>query len=388
LIGSEVQAACPVPSDDLLSFGVDMARAVLLLTRMRRHLAGGLFALAIVSSSAMARAADGDTERARALFEEAGELERHGQWSAAQDKLRAALRLRGTPQLYYALGWALENDDKLLEAKAEYETAARLGREKNVDEVTRLAAARLTELAEKMPTIKVRVGGAGRGATKVIIDGREVRRDSDDVATMLVNPGSHVIRVERADGAVEQMAYVGRGTVRTIDVDAGDAVAARDTPPERHGKAKTGVVVTGPAPDQGAESSVVVPWLLLSGGLAFMAGGGALLVSASSDADTRDAMQAKWCTATACNGTTATRPETAEAAAFRREASESASTGNTKQAVGLVLGGTGIVAATVGVILLLRSDNKSSSTEKRVTTRASVEPLQGGGAFANAAFSF
>jgi hypothetical protein len=393
---------CPRRADWIFRLGSSskgtMARAVLLLhSRMRRHLAGGLVALVVasataLSSSSVAWAADADTERARALFEEAGELERHGQWTAAQDKLRAALRLRETPQLYYALGWALENDDKLLEAKAEYETAARLSRDKNVEEVTRLAAARLADLDSKMPVIKVRVSGAGRSATKVIVDGREVRRGSDDVATTLVNPGSHVIRVERAEGSVEQIAYVGRSTVRTIDVDAGEAVATRDTPPERHGKAKNATVLPRSSGDHngGADSSVVVPWLLLSGGLAFMAGGGALLVSASSDADTRDSMRAKWCTATACTGTTATRPETAEAAAFRREASDAASTGNTKQAVGLVVGGTGIVAATVGVILLLRNDSKSSTTEKRVTTRAStaaIQPLPGG-AFATTSFTF
>jgi hypothetical protein len=64
--------------------------------------------------------------RARALFDEAGELERQGQWSAAQERLRAAIRIHETPHLRYALGWALENDDKLLEARVQYETALRL----------------------------------------------------------------------------------------------------------------------------------------------------------------------------------------------------------------------------------------------------------------------
>jgi hypothetical protein len=39
--------------------------------------------LAATLFSGAARAEDGDTERARALFDEAGELERQGRWSAA-----------------------------------------------------------------------------------------------------------------------------------------------------------------------------------------------------------------------------------------------------------------------------------------------------------------
>lgn len=351
--------------------------------------------VALSASPSVARAADADTERARALFEEAGELERHGQWGAAQERLRAALRLRETPQLFYALGWALENDDKLMEAKAEYETAARLGRERpGGEEAVRLATARLADLDRKMPLIKVRVVGGAKSNTRVIVDGREVKRD-DDVATAPVNPGSHVIRVERgADGAVEQMVYVGRGTVRTVDVDAGDAVAVRDSAHERHGRApsRSGAPLRmSVASDRGKQGDrdSVVPWLLLSGGLAFLAGGGALLISADADADTRDAMQARWCLATSCTGTSATRPETAEAAGYRRAASEAADTGNTKQAFGLALGGAGLIAGTVGALLLLRGDGEreSGTPRARARTSATASPLPGGG-IASASFAF
>jgi hypothetical protein len=355
--------------------------------RGRTIAAGVALGIALGGVGSAARAADPDTERARALFEEAGELERHGQWGAAQERLRAALRLRETPQLFYALGWALENDDKLLEAKVEYETAARLGRERpGGEEAARLALARLADLEKKMPIIKVRVGGGGKSNARVFVDGREIKRD-DDVATTPVNPGSHVIRVERGtDGAIEQMVYVGRSTVRTVDVDAGEAVAARDSAQDRHGRVPSRPAVTT-RPAARERGDTVVPWLLLSGGVAFIAGGGALLVSAGSDADNRDAAQARWCTATACNGTAATRAETAEATAYRREASEAADTGNTKQAFGLAIGGAGLVAATVGAILLLRG--APEHPEKPVVTRAraSATPLPGGG-FATAAFSF
>jgi hypothetical protein len=360
--------------------------------RLRRSIAPFVAAATIFSAVQPARAQDGDIERARALFEEAGELERHGQWSAAQDKLRAAIKIRETPHLRYALGWALENDDKLLEAKVEYETAARLGRERaGAEEAARLAVSRLAELEKKTPVIKVRVGGGAKANARVIVDGREIKRD-DDIAAAPVNPGSHVIRVERpSDGpsgrapiTTEQMVYVGRGTIQTVDIDAGEAVAVRDSAQDRHGRVPSrSPVARRPAT---TEDGSVVPWVLFTGGLAFVAGGGALLISANGDANDRDAAQARWCTATACSGgTTATRAETPEAASYRREASEAADTGNTKQAFGLAVGGAGLIAATVGAILLLRDD---THPEKPVTrARASAAPLPGG-AFASAAFTF
>lgn len=343
-------------------------------------------------------AADAETERARALFEEAGELERHGQWGAAQERLRAALRLRETPQLYYALGWALENDDKLLEAKAEYETTIRVGRERpnpGAEEAVRLAAARLADLEKKMPSVKVRLVGAppARATTHVIVDGREIKRGDDDVATTPVNPGSHVIRVERGSmtSAIEQMVYIGRGTVRTIDVDAGAAPeaaigATRDTAQDRHAKPLS--VATTKTPT--AHKPNVVPWVLLSGGVALIAGSTALLLSASSDADKRDENQSRWCAATACTGgVTATRPETAEAASYRQEASDATSSGNTKQAFGLALGGVGIVSAAVGTILLVRGEDDRVEERPRSGSRvrANAAPIAGG-AFGTVGLAF
>ena len=118
-----------------------------------------------------------------------------------------------------------------------------------------------------------------------------------------------------------------------------------------------------------------------------LAGGGALLISANADANERDSLQARWCTATACTGTSATRPETAEAAGYRRAASEAADTGNTKQAFGLAIGGAGLVAASVGAILILRGDEGREGERARTRARAGAAPLPGGG-MATASFSF
>ncbi|MBX3228750.1 MAG: hypothetical protein KIT84_39945 [Labilithrix sp.] len=345
---------------------------------MRRSIAAGLVLGAAVLHRGPAWAGDPDLERARALFEEAGELERHGNWSGAEERLRQALRLRETPQLHYALGWALENDDKLLEAKAEYETAMKQGQNRSGgEEATRLASARLADLEKKMPVIKVRVTGASKASARVIVDGKEVKRD-DDVAILNVNPGSHVIRVERTgtDESIEQMAYVGRGTVRSVDVDTGAAVAGRDTTQDRH--------APPPLRMSDASSSApgddLLPWVFVGAGTALVLGGIIVFAASAGDASTRDEMHSSWCVATRCNGNRASVPETPEAAAFRRRASDAADAGNTKQAIGIAMGSLGLAAGALGAYFFMTS-------KKTDAPRASVSPLPGGG-YASAAFSF
>ena len=311
-----------------------------------------------------AHAADADTERARSLFDEAGALEREGKWGAAQDKIRGALKLRETPQLYFALGWALENDDKLLEAKTEYETALRLGTNRpSAEEAVRLATARLVDLEKKTPLIKVRIAGRAGGAARVFVDGRETRHSAGEPREELasVNPGSHVIRVERgpaagASEATEQMVYVGRSTVKVVDVDAGETVTVRDTPQERYAGAPR--LTMTQATDESRRDSLF-PWILVGGGLTLVAGGAALLVASSDDSDRSDAFEGRWCTATACRNGDATLIESTEARSFRREAGDAADAGNTKQAIGFVVGGVGLVGATIGAVILLRGGGAS-----------------------------
>jgi hypothetical protein len=331
-----------------------------------------------------AAAQDSDIERARALFDEAGELERQGQWSAAQEKLRAAIRIRETPHLRYALGWALENDDKLLEAKIEYETAARLASQKQgADDVARLANARLSEVEKKTPLVQVRVFGGSATGARVIVDGRATTL-KDDMVAMPVNPGSRVIRIERpGQPPNEQLVYVPRGMVRVVDVPRTDTVASRTASHDRHDAASdttTHLLVK-------EERSNTVPIILVASGAALVLGGGVLFAASASDASERDERMAQWCTATACSGgTTATLPESADATAHRQAATEAAERGNTKQAIGVAVGGIGLVGVAVGTYFLLRGqEHPASPTARKLAPTAGMIP---GGAMAGATFTF
>lgn len=82
-----------------------------------------LVAAVTLARASVVHAEEPDLARARALWDEAGELERRGDFHAAVGRLRAAIQLRDTPHLRYALGWALENEGRLAEARASYELA-------------------------------------------------------------------------------------------------------------------------------------------------------------------------------------------------------------------------------------------------------------------------
>jgi hypothetical protein len=98
-----------------------------------------------------------------------------------------------------------------------------------------------------------------------------------------------------------------------------------------------------------------VPWIVVAAGAAVAASGAIVIASAASDASTRDDARRAWCVATACVDGTATRPETPDAVALRRTSADAASRGNTKEVIGGVLGGVGVVGIVVGSVLLLSS---------------------------------
>jgi hypothetical protein len=341
----------------------------------RSRLGATLFALAALSVAEAAHAQPAELQKARALFDEAGELELQGQWGAAQDRLRAALRIRETPHLRYALGWALENGGHLLEARTEYDLALRLARRDGAPDVSRIAAARVAEVERKIPLVQIRVRGALAKDTRVLVDGRDVLVGANG-GTAQVDPGARVVRIERSGEAATELSFsIAQGALRVVDV-RGDAGAGGSSGAGAEGG------------DSRGGAGTTLPWILVGGGGALALGGALLFVSSASDSGTRDDSTRKWCDATACADGVATRPETADAAAFRREAYDAASRGNTKQIAGALVGGAGLVSVAAGAYLLLtardRVETRQASSRGVVLQAA---PLQGG-AMAGASLTF
>ena len=317
----------------------------------------------------MLRAAEPtDLDRARALFDEAGELERQSSWDAAQDRLREALRIRETPHLRYALGWALENGGRLLEARTEYEVALRLAQRGGAEEVTRLASTRISEVDRKIPLVQIKVRGALAKDTHVLVDGREVVVHGE-IGTVPVDPGQRVVRIERAGkSASEETVPVTQGVFRVVEVQGDEnAMLGGDTPP----------TVT-------RSHASALPWVLIGAGGAAVIGGVALFVSSSNDVSARVSAMQRWCDATACVGTTATRAETPDAAELRREAYDAASRGNTKQVIGSIVGGVGVVSIAVGTYMLVKHGGERAESARaaaaagRAALRVDAAPLPGG----------
>jgi hypothetical protein len=315
-------------------------------------------------------------QRARTLFDEAGELETQGQWGAAQDRLRAALAIRETPHLRYALGWALENGGRLLEARTEYELALRLARRDGAAEVSRMAATRVAEVERKIPLLQFRVRGALAKDTRVLVDGRDVLVDANG-GTAQVDPGPRVVRIERSRASATELSFtIAQGALRVVDV-RGDEVSGQAGAPSGSSDG-----------ERDMNGASTLPWILVGGGGALVIGGALLFVSSSSDASTRDDSTLRWCDATACANGVATLPETADAAALRREAYDAASRGNTKQIAGAVIGGVGLASLATGAVLLLTQGGRTEATRaSRRTVELHGAPLQGG-AMAGASFTF
>lgn len=371
---STEQRPCPsVSTGGELRAPSAMAQLMLVESVTSRSRLAAPVLLAVLTLGTAAHAEPTDLERARTLFDEAGELERKGDWAAAQDRLRAALRIRETPHLRYALGWALENSARLIDARTEYEVALRLAQRGGVEEVSRLASTRIAEVDRKIPLVQIRVRGALAKDTHVLVDGREVTVHGD-VGTLPVDPGTRIVRVERSGKSPsEESVSVQQGVFKVVEI-AGDEGVALDG----------GLPVVADTRQRTA-----LPWVLIGTGGALALGGALLFVSSSSDVSTRDESMRQWCDATACiGGTTATRPETGEAASLRRDAYDAASRGNTKQIVGAVLGGVGIAGIAVGTYMLVKGREQTDAPRAaRAALRVDAAPLPGGG-MAGASLAF
>lgn len=322
-----------------------------------------LLALLLASPAARAQQESGD-RRARELFDEAGELERRGNWVLAQDRLQAALRIRETPHLRYALGWALHKGGKLIAARTEYEVALRLAQLTGNEEVSQLATARIAEVGRQTPLLQVRVLGLFSPDTRVSIDGRDVPMIGNST-TLAVDPGTHVVRIEQA-GKVrsEQSVAVPMGALRVVDVKGSDGTAA---------------ITTANPPGERAESAPVLPWVFLGGGAALVGGGVLLLVASASDLDARDENVRLWCAATACvDGTRPTLPESEEAAGYRREAYDAPERGNTKRIIGGIASGIGVVGIAVGMYMLVKNGARQEAP-RATGLRVDTSPVAGGG---------
>lgn len=186
----------------------------------------------------------GDTERARALFEEGVGHVDAGEWEQAAAKFREALALRDAPAVRYNLASALV----ALEEYTEAESIAR----PLLDDPTTDAdlRARTEELLRQIESaagqLTVDVRGATRGVT-VRIDG-EPADASSIVHSFSLSPRGYTVVVERNGRELER-----RDVTVTAGQNAQVTVAVAPSPEETAIAAEGGAGSQAPGGDRGDE---------------------------------------------------------------------------------------------------------------------------------------
>ena len=231
-------------------------------------------ALATTAGEPRAGAQPAKTEERRTqLFNEGKQLFEAGKLAQAAEKFREVIAIRSAPRALIALGLALENQGKYLEARGVYAHAFTEARDDNVTEDMETIKSALGLLAQKIPTVTVRAPG-GVPDVEVRVDGAIAQ-----AATAVdVDPGAHTI-VVTAPNATKFEA-----TVRVADAEHRVLDATIALLSHGGGKPSGSVVVPLPPPSR-SWSPPIATWVVSGVGLVAMGAGAAFWTAGRSKED-------------------------------------------------------------------------------------------------------
>jgi hypothetical protein len=176
-------------------------------------------------------------EYAKKLFEEGAELEKKSDYAGALAKYKDAEQITATAGLRFHKGYCLEMTGKLAAALEEYESADKMARDQNKQEVHAAVVARLDPLRGRVPQIAIRLATPAKDA-EVQLDGVVVGAPLLDGKAFRLDPGEHTVTA-RAAGyrPFSRKVQVPENITTTVDVSL-----------ERAGAVGGPVVATTPAP--------------------------------------------------------------------------------------------------------------------------------------------
>jgi tetratricopeptide (TPR) repeat protein len=315
-----------------LAFAVALAAAVL----------GG----AVTPRDAAAQTAS-EITLARQWFADGRALEDKGDWAGALEQFKRAAQVKRTPQILYHLGLCASHTGKLVQAMVDLDAALTLARSGKVDDVVAVASAELAEVKKRVASVEIKV--EGKDPSRLVVDGQSVALAAIGTA-MPLDPGEHTITVDLASGATatKKVTLAEKDAQKLVLVPEG----ATTTPPP---------IVTAPPPGPATHPMPVEPpkeapasggssalgWGLVIGGAAVFAGGVTMFAVARGKAGDLAAQ---------C-------PEHKDCDPALESDYDSAKTLNT---LGVVLGAAGVVAAGVGVTLLVVAPSMSRSSDAAV----------------------
>ena len=289
-----------------------------------RWLSGAVLLLALAGPSAARADEKAAVDAARTAFNEASALAARGQWNAACDLYARSLSLHPAPLTRYSLGVAQREAGRLVAARASFDAFVAEPVSSTTQVYVEPARSAIAELGGRVATITLVLVPGTLPGTEVTVDGVAVPRGSL-AGRRAVDPGLHAI-VARAPGRLESRAHVtlpegGAATLTLILAPLPQS--APGAPIEAPSTSAFGPLAAAPAGRQ-APWPTVLPVVLLAAGGAALAGGVALGLVGLADAR---------------GAGSATGPAADDARA--------------KGLAGDVIAGTGIAAATVGLVLLL-----------------------------------
>jgi hypothetical protein len=278
--------------------------------------------LAVPAASHAQSAAD--VASARDLFKEAALMGLKGDWEGARSAYAKSLKLKRAPITLYSIAVAEKNTGHLIDALEHFRAFLAEPSTPATQPYEDSARGATEELAKRVAHVLVKLTPDGAGP-RVTIDGVEVPTAALDVPRM-VDPGEHEVAAS-ANGylAAKQSVRLAEGGSTTVTLALAKAPvdAAAPEPPVLAPAARS----TEPpsrAPDSAPLPNRTLPVALMVGGGALLAGGvvvGLLGVSQASGAPTQDGPDA--------------------------------TSGKTKALAGDIVGGVGIAAAGLGVVLFV-----------------------------------
>ena len=329
-----------------------------LTARLRRRaphlLLSGALALAAVSLRSPAAHAQTPSEIATAKqwFADGLAKEEKGDFAGSLELFKRAAQVKRTPQIVYHVGFCESRTGALVEALVDLESAVALARTARADDVVTAATAELADVQRRTPRVEVRPPEDTTPA-RFVVDGRSVAL-SMLRTPMPLNPGEHTVTVELATGAK---------ATKSVTLAERDAIKVDLTPVES-GAAQPPAPVLVPSPERPAapplrspeeRGSSTVPWILVGGGAAVAITGAVLMVVARGKEGDLD----EQCPAhKSCPSSLESDYDSAK----------------TLNALGIGLGAVGIVAAGVGVsMLVLRPSATSPASASIVLSPRGVD---------------
>jgi hypothetical protein len=291
-----------------------------------------LVALGAASGRASAQSPT-DIARARQWFKEGEALEAKGDCAGAIGKFEQAVGVKETPQLRLRIGACQESKGDLLAARGSFERALSVATAVGNADASAVARDRLAAVDARIPKLTVTAASAPPGL-RGTLDGEPLSAGALG-APKRVPPGDHVVHAE-AEGYApfDRTVSLGQGGAVSVAVELGRAAPTAAAPAP---------IAVPPAPATATGASPL-PWVLVGGGAAAIAGGVVLwVVQAGKDSAVDDL----------CGGA----DRLACPASKRDDIESRVSSVNALRGASIAVGGVGVVAAGVGVALLVRSRN-------------------------------